>query len=201
SQFAFADKKEQGFSQLDFYKDGSAWVQFWATESGNPDGRVVFRKKVKDQLPIPSEDKIYDFSEYESGIDTINRKILNTTVEKKGWFHNMMLGKHYRTLYTYDYDMPVLDLSTFQGGVETGKRGGGNQTSSLRLENSEGRQWVMRAMQKDASKLIPYPFNQIAASQYLVEDSFLSTHPFAAFAIPHMASAIGIYHTNPKLYY
>jgi hypothetical protein len=201
SQFAFADKKEQGFSQLDFYKDGSVWVQFWATESGNPDGRVVFRKKVKDKLPIPSEDKVYDFSEYESGIDTISRKILDTPVEEKGWFHNMMLGKHYRTLYTYDYDMPVLDLSAFQGGVETGKRGGGNQTNSLRLENSEGRQWVMRAMQKDASKLIPYPFNQIAASQYLVEDSFLSTHPFAAFAIPHMASAIGVYHTNPKLYY
>jgi hypothetical protein len=201
SEFAFGDKKEQGFAQLDFYKDGSAWVQYWVTDPGNPDGKVVYRKKIKDKLPIADKKIEFDFSEFEEKKDSVTTTILNKKIENKGWFHNMMLGKHYRTLYTYDYDIPVLDLSTFKGGMTPIKRGGGNQTNSLRLKDSEGNQWVMRAMQKDASRLIPYPFNKITASQFLVEDNFLSTHPYAAFVVPDLAKAAGIYHTNPKMYY
>ncbi len=201
SEFAFGDKVEQGFSQLDFYKDGSAWLQYWITDKDNPDGKVVYRKKIKDKLPIADKEKEFDFSEYEEHKDSVTTHILDKKVENKGWFHNFMLGKHYRSLYTYDYDIPVLDLSTFKGGMKPIKRGGGNQTNSLRLKDPEGNQWVMRAMQKDASRLIPYPFNKITASQYLVEDNYLSTHPFAAFVVPSLAHAAGIYHTNPEMYY
>ena len=35
------------------------------------------------------------------------------------------------------------------------KKGGGNQTKSLRLENKEGKQWVLRSIEKDPSKAIP----------------------------------------------
>lgn len=201
SEFAFADHKEQGFAQIDFYKDGSAWLQYWVTDSQNPDGKVVFRKKIKGELPIAIEDKQFDFTEFEEMKDTVTTHILNKPVEKKGWFHNLMLGKHYRDIYTYEYDIPTLDLTKYKGGMTPEKRGGGNQTNSLRLKDTDEREWVMRAMTKDASRLIPYPFNQISASQFLVEDNFLSTHPFAAFAIPQLATAAGIYHTNPEMYY
>ena len=202
SQFAFGERVEQGFAQIDFYKDGSAWLQYWATDQNNPDGKVVFRKKIKDKLPIADIPKEFDFSEYEEGKDTVKTYILGEKIEEKGWLHNLLIGEHYRTLYTYEYDIPTLDLSTFQGGMEPIKRGGGNQTNSVRLlDKDDNQQWVMRAMKKDASRLIPYPFNQIKVSQYLVEDNYLSTHPFAAFAIPYLSNAVGIYHTNPELYY
>ena len=94
--------------------------------------------------------------------------------------HKFFLGSHYRNVYIPEYKFPALDLSTFKGGVEVLKRGGGNQTNSLRLGDPTGKQWVMRAMTKDASRFIPYPFNKITGTQAVVEDNFLSTHPFAA---------------------
>lgn len=201
SKFAFGDQDETGFAQLDFYKDGSAWMQFWVTDKDNPEGKVVFRKKIKDKLPIADKSVVFDFSEYERKKDTIRTHLLNKKVYKKGALHKLLLGAHYRNLYSYDYDIPVLDLNTFQGGMKPIKRGGGNQTNSLRLEDAEGKEWVMRSMQKDASRLVPYPFNKIKASEYLVEDNYMSAHPFAAFVVSHLAEAAGIYHTNPQLYY
>jgi len=94
-----------------------------------------------------------------------------------------------------------LDLSTFKGGVKVLKRGGGNQTNSLRLGDPTGKQWVMRAMTKDASRFIPFPFNKITGTQAVVEDNFLSTHPFAAIVVPDLADAVNVYHTNPTIYY
>jgi hypothetical protein len=132
SEFSFGNKVEQGFAQIDFYEDGSAWLQYWVTDVNNPDGKVAYRKKIKNTLPIADTEIKFDFSEYYEKKDTITSQVLSKRVEKKGWFHNMMLGKHYRDIYTYEYDIPVLNLDTFNGGMTPIKRGGGNQTNSLR---------------------------------------------------------------------
>ena len=145
SDFAFSDKVHQGFAQIDFYKDGSAWLQYWSTDKDNPDGKVVYRKQIKDRLPIADVQKEFDFSEFEEGRDTVQKYILGEKIEEKGWMHNFFIGKHYRTLYTFEYDMPTLDLTKFKGGMEPLKRGGGNQTNSVRLLNApKNQQWVMR---------------------------------------------------------
>lgn len=99
------------------------------------------------------------------------------------------------------YQFPVLDLETFQGGVTPVKLGGGNQTNSLRVEDSRSRDFVLREMTKDVTRFLPYPFNKMVAAKYLVEDNFLATLPFAPTAITHLAEAIDVYHTNPELYY
>jgi len=131
----------------------------------------------------------------------VSSKAITTETKKVGGLHNALLGEHWREIYRQDYDFPVLDLAEFQGGMTILKRGGGNQTNSLRMEDKKGRQFTMRALTKDASRFIPYPFNQLDATNFLVRDNFLSTHPFAAVAIPKMCDAANIYHTNPRLYY
>ncbi|MEM1321678.1 MAG: metallophosphoesterase [Bacteroidota bacterium] len=198
AQFAYG---QQGYARLDFYSDGSTWLEFWQAPTKDQEARRVFRKKIKDKLPKLAVEMQTSFPEYEEHKKSVNTHVLTTPVEKKGFLHHTLLGKHYRDLYTNKFDFPVLELDTFQGGVVPLKRGGGNQTNSLRLGTEDGKQYVMRAMTKDASRFIPYPFNKITASKSLVEDNFLSTHPFAATVIPPLASAAGIYHTNPKLYY
>jgi hypothetical protein len=81
------------------------------------------------------------------------------------------------------------------------KRGGGNQTNSLRLADANGRQFAMRALTKDASRALPYPINQITQAKNILQDNFMAAYPFAALAVPDMAEAANIYHTNPKLFY
>ena len=52
---------------------------------------------------------------------------------RAGWFHLLFLGNHYRDLWTTPVRVEVLDLDSFAGGLKAAKRGGGQQTRSLRF--------------------------------------------------------------------
>lgn len=190
-----------GFSKIDFYEDGSAWIEFYVALGEGEEGRMIFRRKIKDALEISPENIPDEFPEYESEQETFKVKPITTETEKVGPLHKAVLGEHWREIYRREYDFPTLDLAEFQGGVKVLKRGGGNQTNSLRLEDAQGRQWTMRGLTKDASRFIPYPFNQLSSANFIVKDNFLSAHPFASVVIPPLAKASNIYHTNPKLYF
>jgi len=199
AKFAYGGK---GFSKVDFYEDGSAWLYFYRpTEDGK--GELLYTQKIKDKLPISEDNIPKEFPEYDANEKVVNHSpTLMEVEESKGGLHNFILGKHYRELYANKYDFPVLKLEDFQGvGAVPIKRGGGNQTNSLRLKTSDGRQFAMRALTKDASRLVPYPINKMTAAKSIAEESFMSTHPFAPLVIPKLADAANVYHTNPKLYY
>ncbi len=200
SQFAHGGK---GYSIVEFYEDGSAYLSMYITKEDGGEELAYFQK-IKDKLPISEENIPSSFPEFEQAQETVTRKptLLNISGADKGAVYNAVLGEHYRDLYLAEYDFPVLDLTEFQGvGAYPIKRGGGNQTNSLRLKTNDGRQFAMRALTKDASRLVPYPINKMTAANSLAEENFMSTHPFAPLVIPQLASACNIYHTNPKLYY
>jgi len=199
SQFAYGGL---GFSKIEFYKDGSAWVEFWKPDSENENGELIFRKKIRDQLEILEEEIPTDFPEFDkiNGL-TVERHLITRKVKKRGIFYNRLMGEHYRETYRVPYKMDVLDLSTYAGGLIPLKRGGGGQTNSVRFADSLGREFTMRNMTKDASRLIPYPFNQVDLAGSIVEDSYLATFPFAPIVLPKIADAAKVYHTNPKIFY
>ncbi len=197
SDFASA---ELGFSQIDYYEDGSAWLKFWKAD-GSSDGKLLYRKQIKGKLQISEENIPETFPEYEQKLTSKVTPVVTNKVEEKGGWHYFWLGEHYRNIYSKQYEFPVLDLADYRGGMTAIKRGGGNQTNSLRLVDPDGQQFVMRALTKDASRTVPFPFNKMAAADGIVQETFLSSHPFASLAIPKMANAINVYHTNPELYY
>ena len=45
-------------------------------------------------------------------------------------------------------------MDTLFGGLKPLRKGGGFQSRSLRLENNEGKQYVMRALRKSATQFI-----------------------------------------------
>ena len=198
AHFAYGKK---GYTTLDFYEDGQSWSSFWIPNAEGTAAELVFRKKLKEKI-LPSKENIPSkFPIYEKGLDSIELAVSQTEAGKIGFVHKVLLGEHHRNVYQHNYKFPVLDISTFKGGMTPVKRGGGNQTNGLRMVSKDGKQYVMRAMTKDASRTLPFPFNKMTAAKYLAEDNFLSTHPFAPTAIPHLAEAANIYHTNPRLYY
>jgi len=190
-----------GFAQIDFYEDGSSWLQFWAPEKDGSAGKVVFRKQLKGKLEVSEENIPEAFPEYEQDLKTKVSTVTSNKITEKGPLHYFFLGEHFRNLYAREYEFPVLDMQTFRGGVTIIKRGGGNQTNSLRLRDADGKQIVMRSLTKDASRTVPYPINKMTAAEGIVQETFLSSHPFAALAIPPLADAVQVYHTNPELYY
>ena len=191
-----------GYATLDFYENGQAWVQFWQVSHDGLSAKVVYRQMVKEKLSIIEENIPASFPEFEKGLDSVEVFVVQNKVPKAGPLHKFFLGNHYRDIYLEKYKFPVLNLTRFDGGVVPVKRGGGSQTNSLRLQNPRtGRQYAMRALTKDASRILPYPLNKMTAAVFILEDNFLSTHPFAPTVIPPMADAIDVYHTTPRFYY
>jgi hypothetical protein len=198
SQFATS---KLGYSTLAFYDGGETWVQYWEVNKEGTDARTVYQKKIKDKLAGPQEEPKQDFAEYEKHADSTAHLLLKYPVKPINNFHKVVFGAHNRDLYMPAYTFPVLDLASFKGGVTAGKMGGGNQTNSLRVHNEAGKEYVLRGMTKDVSRFLPFPFNKMIAAKFLAQENFLSTHPFAPVAVPQLAEAINVYHTNPVLYY
>lgn len=188
---------QYGWAKINYFEDGSAWIEYWVPEGDGETGKIVFRKKIRGPLPV-KEEFIYDYDPVTS--DGPLEVPVSEDNFARGPIWSFLFGKHYRNVYGSEVEVPVLDLASFKGGVEPVKRGGGFQTNSLRLENKQGRQFTMRSIDKDATRTIPYPFNQSFAVD-LVKDNFSASHPFAALAVPPMADAVKVYHTNPRLYY
>jgi len=161
-------KKNGSFIFVSGHEHTLQYIENEPNEEGTT-AQVVFRKKLKEK-GLPSEDNIpTSFPLYEQGLDTIETVVSQTKAGEIGFVHKAILGTHHRNVYQHNYKFPVLDLSTHKGGLVPIKRGGGNQTNSLRLEDSSGKQYALRAM--------------------------------TPTAIPPLADAAGIYHTNPELFY
>ena len=190
-----------GYNTISFFKGGEAWAQFWEVNAEGTTATLVFQRKIKDKLPLSTETLVTEFPEYDLRKDTVVRRVTKSSVEPVGKIHKALFGAHHRNLYLEKYSFPLLDLSTFKGGVTPIKQGGGNQTNSLRVRDPNGRDYSLRGMTKDATRFLPYPFNKMVAAKFLVEDNFLATLPFAPLTVPHLADAINVYHTNPKIYY
>lgn len=181
-----------GFAQLSYRPDDSVSLTFYNGDIQQPIHRQgLYQKKVKD---IPT------ISKGESFGDSTVISSISTRYTSAGDTYNYWLGKNYRTLWNTPVEMPVFNIGTAHGGLEIKKLGGGNQTRSLRLEAANGRQYVLRSLDKYTERLLPQALHETLASA-IVQDQISAANPYGAFAIPPLAEAISIYHTNPQLVY
>ncbi len=187
-----------GYAKLNFYDDGSAVVAYYAANNEDKN-KLLFSK----QIIAPRKEVIidsFDFSEFNAHKKEVTTSLYPKEAVDVSGFHKFMWGDLNREKYGKEITIPVLELDKTFGGLKPIRRGGGNQTNSLRLENPNGKQYVLRSMYKDGSRIM----GGVLKGTFLidvVQDIFTMSHPYAAFVIPDMAEAAGIYHTNPKLYY
>ena len=73
---------------------------------------------------------------------------------RAGPLHRWILGRHYRDVWTQIIRVERLDLSSFAGGLEPLRTGGGRQTRSLRFRGADGREYAFRSVDKDPSAVI-----------------------------------------------
>lgn len=194
---------EQGFAVLDVFSDGSSAVTFYDASNGEPtklyETNVHKAPKPFDLTTLPES--------FPSRIKaTVYPKEKTDRSSSYEWFW----GDHYRYVYGTEIDVPVATLDTLMGGFRIERKGGGHQTRSLRLVNKEGQNFALRAVRKSAVQFL----QTVAFKDVYVEDDFketltqdaildfyTSSHPFGAFVIPDLSEAIGVYHTNPILFY
>ncbi|MES1222049.1 MAG: hypothetical protein ABUT20_41520, partial [Bacteroidota bacterium] len=116
-----------------------------------------------------------------------------------GW-KSLWWGKHYRKEWTTPVQFPVLCISTFNSGLRPIKSGGGHQSKTLRLLSNDGKEYVLRTIDKNLDVLIPDEFKGSFIND-IVNDQISTAHPYGPMAISKMAGSLSFMHTNPKIYY
>jgi hypothetical protein len=116
-----------------------------------------------------------------------------------GGLHRLFLGREYRPLWVTPISVPILDLHTFAGGLRPVSKGGGKQTKSLLLVASDGRQFFFRAVDKDASALLPEELRPTLAGR-VVRDQTSSALPTAPPVVDRLLTAAGIPHAEERLF-
>ena len=192
---------ENGFARLDVYEDGSSKVHFYAMK----DQKIVFETTVfeADKKPI--------FKSFpKTNLIGKGASVYSDEEVTKTNFYKFLWGERYREYFGTKVLAPIVSLDTLYGGLVPIRKGGGHQSKSLRLKDAKGREYVMRALRKNAVQYLQavvfkdqYVDGQLdkTLTESLLMDVFTGSHPYAPFTIAKLAEAIDIYHTKPVLYF
>lgn len=110
--------------------------------------------------------------------------------------HRWLFGENYRADWAMPVKLPLIKLSTFHGGLTPVKQGGGMESKSLRLEQKNGTEWVLRSVEKTPDKLLPENLQGTFAVDW-IGDEFSGQHPYSALIVPPLAEAAHVPHANP----
>lgn len=126
------------------------------------------------------------------------RTVIAGAEYQAGGMKKLLLGEDWRREWTTPVRVRMLNLDTL-GGLTPLEMGGGRQTKTLHVQAADGRRYVLRSVNKTYTLALP----EIARGtivETVMNDQIATNHPYAALAVPMMANAAGVYHTNPKLY-
>ena len=192
---------DPGFARLDVFKDGSSVVRFYSAKEDN----LLFQKEI-----FTATEKI-DKRNYDAHfLSEVKASVYSKEEITKSKSFSWLWGQRYRKYFGTEILAPTVNLDTLYGGLKPVRKGGGHQSKSLRLVDNDGKEYVMRALRKNAvqylqavafkDKYIEGQFNDTYTEKLLM-DVFTGSHPYAPFTIGTLSDAVGIYHTNPVLYY
>ncbi|MFH6999861.1 metallophosphoesterase [Flavobacterium sp. FlaQc-57] len=192
-----------GYATLTLFKSGDAKVTFFGNENNH-------EKKLYEQEIIKAKEINWASDIPNNFPPKITTSIYSTKMTQKSFIHKFLFGNHYRKYYSLPIEAKIATLDTLMGGLKPIREGGGHQSISLRLSDSKGREYVMRAMKKSATQFlqsvafkdqyIVNDFEDTYAENFLL-DFYTTSHPYTPFAVGNMADQLGLAHTNPILYY
>ena len=120
---------------------------------------------------------------------------------RHGGLYQVLVGRHHRASWAAPVSAPVLDLGrAVPGGLRPDKLGGGFNSTRLSLSTPDGRQYVLRSLDKDPSRAMPRWLRPTFLTNAL-RDNISATNPYAALTVPPLAAAVGVPHTQPQLFY
>ncbi len=191
-----------GYSTIHYYGDGSTWLSFWRVPADGNDPIHVFRTRLhaaEQTYTPPAEAGSEDPMDYPDYTDSVAVMAANPSY-RAGGVKSFFMGSHNRDLWVEPVEAPYLDMGREAGGLIPLKRGGGMQTTSLRLQGRDGKQYVLRSLDKDPERSLPPAVRGTIVTD-IAKDQITSINPYGAYVIPTLASAAGIFHTQPRLVY
>jgi hypothetical protein len=109
-----------------------------------------------------------------------------------------LMGKNYRKEWEQPVTLPVFRLS--ETSFKILELGGGMQTKSLKLQDSLGKQWALRTVDKDVSGAMPKLLRN-SFVQKLSQDQISAAMPYGVLIIGSLAKSAGITAAQPTVYF
>jgi len=185
----------RGYVKVEFHEDFETWAEYVILDAQTGQSSVEFRT----QLRAPRAGTVEEDIKY----PPITKDIKHIAANEKfaaGPVKKLFLGSQYRDMWATKVDAEIIDLETKLGGLTPIKKGGGMASNSLRMEKADGKQYILRSIKKDYTKLVPAGFENLKLVDVLADQNSAS-HPYNALIIPRLSQAAGVYYTNPKLVY
>ncbi len=179
---------ETGFAQLIFSSGGTCQLSFYNVDD------VLFEKIIYEKKFPADNPGIGVTRQFPDSVEAFASTKYNIS-QGHTW-----MGENYRKVGATPVKVPVFDIATEKGGLKILKRGGGQQTFSLRLEDKNGRQYVLRSIDKFVEGAVPEALHKTFAVD-LVQDQISASNPYAAPVVAALAEYAGVYHTNPDVVY
>lgn len=193
-----------GYAVLEVLKNGASKVSYYGADSKGKEG-LLYKQQPTFPRPKPN------LREFPNNFPTYKDTAIYTTkMTTKGGAYRFLWGKHYRSIYSTNLHVRAVSLDTLYGGLTPTIAGGGHQSKSLRLEDKNGKEYVMRALKKSATKFlqsvafkdqsVEKDFRDTYAENFIM-DFYTTAHPYTPFIVSELADRVGVYHSNPKLFY
>ncbi len=180
---------ENGFARLDFDANGECSLTFFGGD------KVLFNKIIYKRNLIALHPEIMEPNSLPDSVIAAASFKYRITPSKYKW-----LGENYRKVWETTVKLPVFDIGSKNGGLNIIKRGGGQQTYSLRLEDTLGKQYVLRSVDKNVEGALPKELLNTFAVD-IVQDQISASNPYAAPVVAKLAQYAHILHTHPEIYY
>lgn len=123
---------------------------------------------------------------------------LNADFDKVSKIHRSLFGENYRKVWAMETTIPVLRIS--DAGLSPKELGGGMQTRSLRLTDTDNKEYVLRSIEKFPDNLLPQPLSNTLAADIL-KDNSTAAFPYAPLTVGVFADAVSVAHSNPQVVY
>ncbi len=188
--------EECGITKLSFNTKGEVWVSYIVPDK-EPYGKKIFQKILYTKSIFNNVDYLKKLDEFYVPFDSVYARASDKYSNVSN-FHIRMLGKNYRDIWNTKVKIPIFNIGEEKGGLKIIKKGGGMQTMSIRLEDKNKKQYVLRSIDKNVEKVLPYAFRNTLLQRPL-QDAISASHPFSSITLPPMEEALGIMHTNPKV--
>lgn len=198
-----------GFIELTYVPNGKVHASYFAFDAmkfKRDEERILFQAPCESPIPsIPENQRfvpcVFDLPVLESMVDEHPQtmKIAANENYAKSRVGRLLLGNHYRNSWAKRIAMNTLQLDTFAGGLTPYARGGGSETESLKLFDTNKKEYVFRSVDKDPSSGLSYDLRNTVID-FLIQDQTTRQQPYGAIAIPPLMDKINLLHATPQLF-
>lgn len=115
------------------------------------------------------------------------------------WVKKLLMGTHYRSSWLQPVEIPILNMDTTKGGLVAYDRGGGHQTTSVKMYGNDGNAYTFRSVNKDATRSLGAELKQTLIARQL-QDNISMQQPYGSLVVGKLLDNTSILHNNPQLF-